>query len=428
MTAAVEQPDRIVLQNIARLLRDGDPSVALGVAEAVLATSDAPQGPGPLDLRALASSEPQPPQFIIDGWLPQGEVTLFAGHGGSGKSLIALAAAICIAAGRAFFGLRCERRRVMFLSYEDSAGVLHWRLHRICKMLGVDLASLADWLFVYDATQSGEPLYAETRDAHGPTAAFDWLREQMAATGAQVLILDGTSDCFAGNENVRQQVRTFVRTLRGSLPRGGAALLLHHVDALSAHAGSAKGYSGSTAWHNSCRARWLLRPDDEGEDAGPSRVVLELRKSNYGRLGDSLVLRFSESHGCFVPECEPVTSPLDRKLREADELNAVLTVVRLAEESGDPIPAATRGDRTAHAVAEARGGLPSSLLGKRGRARFYSALERLRAAGAVQVVAVRRANRHYCEVYRAVAPATERAPATEHPSRATERYAPAMEH
>jgi len=419
--------DRIVLLNAQRVLREGDIAAAQMFVEAALIDPDAPQGPQPLDLRALAETDPQPPRFIVEGWLPQGQVTLFAGHGGSGKSLIALTVAVCIAAGRAFFGLRCERRRVLFLSYEDAAEVLHWRLHRICAMLGVDLASLAGWLIVYDATDHGEPLYVETRDGHGTTPAFDWLREQIAATGAQVAVIDGTADAFAGNENARAQVRGFAQALRRALPRDGAALLLHHVDANSAHSGSSKGYSGSTAWHNSCRARWYLRPADEGDDADPSRVALELRKSNHGKPGATLALRFSEAAHCFVPECEPITSPLDRALREADEKEAVLEVIRRAERAGDPIPAATRGERSAHAVAEARG-LPTALCGKRGRTRFYALVEALRAAGAVRVDSILRPNRHYAEVYRAAAPATERAPATEQLSRATEHHAPATEH
>jgi RecA-family ATPase len=393
--------DRVAFQNIARLLRDGDVLMAQQLAESVLEVSEAPQGPRPLDLRALSENDPQPPRFIVAGWLPEGQVTLFAGHGGSGKSLIALTVAICIAAGRAFFGLRCERRRVLFLSFEDSAAVLHWRLHRVCQMLGVDLASLDGWLFVFDATERGEPLFVEARDGYGTTPAFDWLREQIAATGAQVTVIDGTADAFAGNENARAQVRAFVQALRRALPREGAALLLHHVDALSAHSGSSKGYSGSTAWHNSCRARWYLRLADDGDDADPSRVVLELRKSNHGKPGATLGLRFSESAHCFVPECEPVASPLDRALRESDEREAVLAMIRKADAAGDPLPAATSGTRTVYSAAAARSDCPDSLKGRAGRGRFLHHVEALRQAGAIRVVELRKANGHAREVLRA---------------------------
>src|SRR5262245_3827300 len=67
----------------------------------------------PIDLAALALREPQPPHFIVDGWLPAGYATLLAGHGGVGKSAIALMLAVSIALGRSFAGLAVERRRVL---------------------------------------------------------------------------------------------------------------------------------------------------------------------------------------------------------------------------------------------------------------------------------------------------------------------------
>jgi RecA-family ATPase len=356
-----------------------------------------------LDLRVLAATDPQPPRFIVEGWLPEGQATLFAGHGGAGKSLLALTVAICIAAGRTFFGLRCERRRVLLVSYEDGADVLHWRLRRVCAMLGINLESLAGWLLVFDASAVGEALYVETRDGHGPTLAFDWLREQVAATAAQVLVLDGTADAFGGNENARAQVRSFVQSLRRLMPADGAVLLLHHVDASTAHSGSGKGYSGSTAWHNSCRARWYLRPEAEGDDADPSRVVLELRKSNHAKPGASLALRFNDSAGCFVTDCEAIASSLDRALRDSHERAAVLGLIRAADAAGDPLPASYSGQRTAYTVAKARADFPASLRGKTGRARFFEHIESLRQAGAVSAVEQRKSNRHVREVLRAIA-------------------------
>ena len=62
--------------------------------------------PPPLNLVTLAQQEPEPPQFIIDDWLPVGYATLLAGHGGVGKSGIALYLAACIAMGGHFSGFR----------------------------------------------------------------------------------------------------------------------------------------------------------------------------------------------------------------------------------------------------------------------------------------------------------------------------------
>jgi hypothetical protein len=106
--------------------------------------------PDPIDFAELAERDPEPPAFIIDDWLPIGHATLIAGHGGVGKSGIALYLAVCIALGLPFFGLTVTRRRTMYLSCEDREGVLHWRLSRICAHLGVNIIDLKGWLDVID--------------------------------------------------------------------------------------------------------------------------------------------------------------------------------------------------------------------------------------------------------------------------------------
>jgi len=55
-----------------------------------------------VDLEALGEREPERPRFIISDWLPVGYATLLAGHGGVGKSGIALHLAVCAAAGVPF--------------------------------------------------------------------------------------------------------------------------------------------------------------------------------------------------------------------------------------------------------------------------------------------------------------------------------------
>ncbi|MGE0583472.1 MAG: DnaB-like helicase N-terminal domain-containing protein [Steroidobacteraceae bacterium] len=128
------------------------------VAEAI-ANAPSRHAPRVLDLAALAEIEPSLPQSIMPG-LPIGYATMLAGHGGAGKSLIALYLAVCVASGRPFFGLEVQRRRVRYLSCEDREPVLHWRLARICAHLGIDLASLKGWLVIEDLVGREATLWA----------------------------------------------------------------------------------------------------------------------------------------------------------------------------------------------------------------------------------------------------------------------------
>lgn len=350
--------------------------------------------PAEIDLRQLVG-DPRPPAHIIRDWLPAGEVTLLAGHGGAGKSALALYLAVCVALGREWYGLPTARRRVLHLSAEDGVDVIHWRLSRVCAWLGVDLADLAGWLRVIDASHADVELTDETRDGPVMTSRYAWLRDQMR--DAQVLVIDGASDTHGGSEIVRRHVRMYVRALRRLVPADGAVLVLAHVAAHVARSPeTSEGYSGSTAWNNSVRARWYVRRDDDADE-----LILSAPKTNHaGAVGD-IRLRWSEAAHLFLAVVSPAAGHIDRALAEGDEREKVLAMIRAASAAGDPLPAATAGTRTAYSVAEARADFPAGLRSKAGRARFHRHVEALRAAGAVRVESQRYGTRNSREVLRA---------------------------
>lgn len=364
------------------------------------AGADAPTDddrPREIDLAKLAQREPEPPAFIVPDWLPAGEITLLAANGGTGKSATALHLAVCLAAGRDFHGMPVQRRGVDFVSFEDRRDVIHWRLWRICAALGVRVADLVGWLRIFDGTRCASAWYARGEyGATGPTAAFYDVAERIGGPG-RVVMVDGSSDTFAGSENDRAQVKAFIRMLRRLVAPDGALLLVAHVDKLAAKQGAdALGFSGSTGWSNGVRCRWYMFAEGDDEGAETGRVVLEVRKSNLGRTGARMVLTFDEDgHAFRRVDTEPHRG---RAFQRADEADAILAAIRAAWAAGDPIPAASAGTRTAHSVAEARDMLPASLKGRTGRRRFYRALEELRAAGAVRVEMSKRSNRHAVEV------------------------------
>ncbi len=398
--ATLERNDRPRYDWHLSQLQHGERSIiARRVRELVEARSQPNDAPREIDLAALASVEPQPPAFIIPERLPSGEVTLVAGHGGLGKTQVMGQLLVCLGTGRDFYGIPVEQREVDFVSFEDRADVLHWRLGRICAELGVPFADLVGKVRLFDGTESASAWYARGEyGSSGPTAAFHEIAQRIGGPG-RVVIVDGVSDVFAGNENSRSEVKAFLRMLRTLIAPDGALVIVAHVDKLAAKQGAdAQGYSGSSGWHNGVRCRWFMyAEEDEGNETG--NVVLEVRKSNLGPSGARLVLRFDEALGVFQRvDAEPQR---DRAFQRADESDAIIAAIREAWAANDPIPAAASGQRTAHSVSEARAGLPASLKGRAGRKRFYRALEELRACGAVRVESFRRPNRHVTEVLRA---------------------------
>lgn len=352
--------------------------------------------PRPLDLRAMLACEPEPPRMIIPDWLPCGYATLLAGHGGAGKSSIALYLASCIATGRPFFGLPTEQRRVLYLSCEDRADVLHWRLARIQRHLGVEVGELAAGLSIMDLVGHPTTLYKRINGTMLKTAQYELLRERFA--GHSVLVVDGAADAFGGNENDRHEVKSFINSLVGLIPTDGAVLLQHHVNRTSAAGdGSTEGYSGSTGWHNSVRARWYLYPETEREDGqaqATGDLLLELKKANLGRAEQAMRFRWDDDAHLFVGRMEQ-SSEFDRRLQEREEREGIVAALAELEAKGQHVPAAMQGGRTAWTVLREVESLPENLKKPAAKRRFWRHVEHLRQKGIVREGSIRRANRHH---------------------------------
>jgi hypothetical protein len=273
--------------------------------------------PTEVDLAAIPR-EPDPHTFIVEDWLPDGVVTLFAAHGGAGKSYIALYIAICVASGHGVLQAAVARRRVVFYSCEDDRTTLGFRVRKYCDMLRIDPASLTGWLTLLDATSADNVLYTgDARIGERLTPRFSWLQARVAAADAGLLVLDNASDAYDGNENERGKVRQFLTALRRVAP---ATLLLAHVDAVTSqqkNVGDGKGYSGSTGWHNSVRCRW------EGGGKRPGEMDLLLAKSNYGPTNLFASFKFDKLKRVWVVG--------EVRARMVDSTESMLPVLRLVK-------------------------------------------------------------------------------------------------
>lgn len=273
--------------------------------------------------------EPPEPRFVIPGWMPDGVVTLFAAHGGTGKSFLSLYIALCIATGKHPFaaGEAIDRASVVLYSAEDDLAVMQWRLRRYMQLLGIGGGELKGWLTIFDATESDNVLFVGDEKVNGRTTArFTWLAHEVERCGAQVLIYDNASDAIDANENDRAKVRQFMSSLKRL---ASAVLLLAHVDAVSSLAdiSEAKGYSGSTAWHNSARSRWFMARAKDTDD-----VVLTQPKVNYALSGSEVVIRWSTTNKVFE-----VVSSRQGRMKAADCRAELLRLLGQAIDSGKHI-------------------------------------------------------------------------------------------
>jgi RecA-family ATPase len=245
---------------------------------------------------------------------------------------------VALAMGRPFLGRPTQRCRVLFFSAEDPAPLVRLRLLRICRVMDVEPAELAENLRVIDATEIDAALYVEQRVAGlrqgKTTAVYEALAQYVEAERIDVLVLDNASDLFDGDEIVRQLVRGFVRSLVQLVrKRGGAVCLLAHVDKATSRAGkgaSSESYSGSTAWHNSARSRVVLL------DKGDGQLELQHQKCNLGPRQPTVLLTWPAGglpHMAAPEEAAPTESRPDA----ATAMRRLVELVRDFNERGESV-------------------------------------------------------------------------------------------
>jgi len=260
-----------------------------------------------IDPTTWAGRSPRPREWVVDGWMPKGEVTLLYGDGGVGKSLLAMQLATCLATKRPWLGQTTRPSRVVGFFCEDSEDELLRRQTDINRALEVEFADLSglrlicrkhfDNTFVLWDRQTGEiklrPVW------HQLVAAAK-------AFGADVVIVDTIADVYAGSEIDRAQVSAFVKSCLGRMAMeiSGSVLALGHPSVSGKQSG--EGTSGSTAWNNAVRSRLYLK-HPKGSDRGNTRV-LEGRKANYGPKGSELIIRYQHGAFAMVAGSQPAVS------------------------------------------------------------------------------------------------------------------------
>jgi hypothetical protein len=354
---------------------------------------------GLVDMRKLANSEPILPGQIMQG-LPEGAVTLLGGHGGSGKSFITLEIAGCVALGLPFCGLPTRKSRALFVSCEDPVDVLHWRLSRICDHHGIKITDLVDHLDLLDLTGHDAIVYLPpSAQGLNVPAAMGRLQAIVNEVKPGLVVLDGASDTFGGDEVRRLHVTGYVNMLKGLKT---TVMVISHVDKLTAKSSqdSPEAYSGSTAWNNAVRSRWTLLPD-RTEDGDSGRLVLANRKLNSAASGVRIVFEWDEIAQMFVGKLDGPPSGASAGMLEETERGGILAALKSAMDKGIDVPAAHTGRRTALHVLREQVGFPATLAVGDAAAtrRFWRRIEQLRQSERIDTAFVRRVDRHQRECF-----------------------------
>ena len=327
-----------------------------------------PAPPPPLqwvDPRVFDGLPIPPREWVVDEWLPLAEVTLLYADGGVGKTLLALQLAVALAAGRHWCGIQVAQAPVVALLCEDSVDEVHRRLSAINAVLGVEWEEHG--LFRFSCPRGADnALVRFDRDGRGIVQPR--LLEVLAAAkmmGARLVVIDTAADTFAGNENDRQQVRTYLNTvLTGFALEANCAVLVCAHPSRSGMSSTGDMDGGSTGWSNTARSRWaMVRPmAEDGAEPDENLRILTRRKANYARRGDEIELRWCD--GVLQPARLEVVTGFNLVNKQArtdalfldllDRTRAQNVFVSASKNAGNYAPKAfaKRPDRDGHTRAE----------------------------------------------------------------------------
>jgi RecA-family ATPase len=270
--------------------------------------------------------EPPPRRWLVKDRIPIGAVTLLAGDGAAGKTTIALQLCVAVAGKLSGWlnGLVEEFGPALFLTAEEDKNEVHYRLGAIVKHHSV---SYPPDLHIYCATEL-DPQLAAPKGKFGKleiTRLYEALRLRLEALRAKLVVLESSADLFGGDEINKTQVRQFITYLR-KLARDFdcAILLLSHPSIRGMNDGT--GTSGNTAWSNSVRARMYFQAVEDS----PSLRKLEIKKSNYGPVGEVITVAWRD--GVYVPE--PKSGSFEREAADQKVEELFLTLLRRLDGQG----------------------------------------------------------------------------------------------
>lgn len=182
------------------------------------------QEPRTIDLRHVVNAEEDDPiPWLIEGWLGEGDLCMFAGEWGTGKSLIALDLSIAVAAGASWMGRIPVTRSggILYVDEENNSRNSIRRLRRMLRGRNMDPAMAAELPIRYLHSNG---INLDTK----PGQAM--LRREIERTKPIVIVLDSMVRFHRRNENATDQMSAFFEDCLKPYCRDGITIVcLDHM-------------------------------------------------------------------------------------------------------------------------------------------------------------------------------------------------------
>ena len=317
-------------------VEDYDPAQLLGEVRRAMGIRDSSLLPEPVVGEAWDKMDPDR-EWLVNDWLPAGELVLLSGPGNVGKSLLVLQLACALATSREVaswipkgpaISSEAPARTsggipVVMANWEDSAPEARRRRYKLHTFGGCKWANCPDVsgnLHVLPMRGKG-PAWGPGGSRHISvlgelTDTGKVLRRYCEEIKARLLVLDPVSLALAVEENSRPLVSVALESWAGWATETGCAVLLTgHPSKVEEGEGS--DYSGSTAWRGLVRSLWTLKsPKGNNQNAPETRAELTLNKANYAKAGQILYLQTCGKGSAWHLHDEPTSSNGKKEIGE----------------------------------------------------------------------------------------------------------------
>jgi RecA-family ATPase len=234
-------------------------------------------------------------QWLVPERIPIRNVSLLSGEGAIGKSLLLMQLSGGVVLGSHWITTPLQKGPAFYINCEEDDDEIRRRLEAVASSLKSSRKAMHDCGLRY-LSFAGKDATLGQPDRNGvirPSSLFERIREDALRLKPKLICIDTVADVFAGKEIERAQVRQFITMLRGLAIDTNSAVVISAHPSLTGIA-TDTGLSGSTAWHNSVRARMYFKVAADG------MRVLEFRKNNYGPVSETIILRWHD--GVYIPE------------------------------------------------------------------------------------------------------------------------------
>jgi hypothetical protein len=301
--------------------------------------------------RTLVELERQkPPEWLIKGVMPKGELGVIFGASGSGKTFVVLDLAFAIARGIDWRGKRTKKGRVVIIAAEGG-GAFAIRAKAYAKYHGLRLDEIPD-IFVITAA----PNFLEGDDI------ADIIAEIRALGNIDAIVIDTLAQVSPGaNENTSEDMGRLLANVRTLHNLTGATPYLVHHAGKDLSRGS-RGWSGLKAAadvqievlrHDDGRREIVIEKMKDGEDGLRWPFKLEVVDLGIDEDGDPIT-------SCVAVEADPAPPPvleakgakkrgvIERHVLEVIELfpkQDVIPLAALVERAVETLPPVENGRR-----------------------------------------------------------------------------------